>query len=313
MRLARPAIGVIDLGSNSIKALVACRRDDGRLEAIEQRTIDARISAGISHAHPVLSDAGMRAGVEAVVELADMVKAHHPLDIAVVATSAVRDAANGATFAARVTAATGLPLRILSGDEEAQSIGRGLLCDPALADWQSFHVFDLGGGSLECLSFENRRLTRAGSLPLGCVRLSERLIADPAQPLTADEESAVRAFVRDALTAAGIAFPAPLAPAVFCGGTVTTSRSIVAEARNISLAETNPRVTTELLAAILKKLGRMPLDERREVPGLPERRADVMPTALATVLALADYAGFTAFQHSFYNLRWGIADGLLPT
>jgi exopolyphosphatase/guanosine-5'-triphosphate,3'-diphosphate pyrophosphatase len=56
----------------------------------------------------------------------------------------------------RVLGETGLGLRILSGTEEADGIGRGLTTDPALAGLRDFHVYDLGGGSLECLSFRNR-------------------------------------------------------------------------------------------------------------------------------------------------------------
>ena len=302
---------VIDIGSNSIKALVARRGAEGTIELMEQRTLDTRIGSGLNAAVPALSEAGMSAGTVAVAELVAMCRSHAPRQITVVATSAVRDSANGAEFARRIADATGLHLRILSGVEEARFIGRGLLCDPAIADWQDFHVFDLGGGSLECLSFKQREPVRATSLPLGCVRLTERLVPDPSVRFSAADEDAVRDWVTHALTAAGLDFSPRGTPAVFCGGTVTTTRAIVAEACNITLAETNSRVSVEALAALLKKLADMPLAERQTVPGLPKRRADVMPTALATVLALAEFGGFTAFQHSFFNLRWGVVSEAL--
>src|SRR5690606_23568701 len=122
----------------------ARRRENGRIEAIEQRTLDTRIGTGISGTPPRLTDASIAAGAAAVAELATLCRAHAPREIVDVATSAVRDAVNGAEFAAAVKTASGLDLRILSGDEEARGIGRGLLCDPALRDWQDFHVFDLG-------------------------------------------------------------------------------------------------------------------------------------------------------------------------
>lgn len=307
MRLTTPTVAVIDIGSNSIKGLVAARRADGQVESLEHRTLDARISAGISQHPPRLGESGMAAGVAAVTELVAMARAHQPEEIVLVATSAVRDAANGAEFRERVRAVTGLTLRILSGDEEARFIGLGLLCDPALTGWTDFHVFDLGGGSLECLSFANRSPIRACSLPLGCVRLSERFVGDLSAPLAAEADAAIRAHVGAVLHDAGLTFEPRGWPAVFSGGTITTSRAIVAEARGIGLHDTAARVTTELLVALHRKLARLPLADRRLVPGLPPRRADVMPTALATVLALADFGGFTAFQHSFFNLRWGIA------
>ncbi len=312
MKLAVPNVAVIDIGSNSIKALVATRDDAGQLIAIDQRTLDSRISTGINRDDPLLSAEGLSIGESAVAELWEFVKPHAPQAVKIVATSAVRDAANQAEFAQRVFRRTGERLQILSGDEEAQLIGRGLLCDPALSSWQNFQVFDLGGGSLECLTFEQRNLTHEVSLPLGCVRLTGKFVADIDVPLSDKDDSAVRAHVRHALHAAKIPFDQTSPRAVFSGGTMTTCRAILAEAKGITLNETSPRITTELIAAILTKLGRLSLAERRQVPGLPARRADVMPVALATVLALAETGNLTEFQHSFYNLRWGIADSLLP-
>ena len=311
MMPTRPITAVIDIGSNSIKALVATRGGNKVIEALEHRTLDTRIGSGLNAEVPRLSEAGMTAGTAAVAELAAMCRAHGPAQITVVATSAVRDAINGAEFARRIGDATGLTLRILSGEEEARFIGRGLICDPALAHWRDFHVFDLGGGSLECLSFRNREPVRAISLPLGCVRLTEKLVANPALPLAAREDAAIRDFVKRALGDAGLDFSPAGTPAVFCGGTVTTTRAISAESQHIALEASPSRVPVELLASLLKRLGDLPLEARQQVPGLPKRRADVMPTALATVLALAEFGGFDAFQHSFFNLRWGVASEAL--
>src|SRR5262245_15760732 len=126
-------VAVIDIGSNSIKILVARRAADGRIEPLKIRTIDARISAGISQANPRLSEDGMARGLAAIQELLAEAAPFQPARITLVATSAVRDAANGPAFREQVRAVTGQTIRILSGDEEANLIGRGLTADPALA------------------------------------------------------------------------------------------------------------------------------------------------------------------------------------
>ena len=311
MKPPPPVVAVIDIGSNSIKALVATRPQSGQIVALDQQTLDRRISAGISHDDPRLSEDGMALGEQAVIDLLAFIAPHAPQEIKIVATSAVRGAANGSEFAARIKARTGHDLQILSGEEEARLIGQGLLSDPALRTWESFNVFDLGGGSLECLSIENRKLTHATSLPLGCVRLSEKLVANSSESLTSFDTEAIRHYVEHALNAAKIHFINADGRAVFTGGTITTCRAILAEAKNISLYKTSPLVRTEVIAAILKKLGRLPLAERQKIAGLPDRRADVIPVALVTVLALAANGKFHSFQHSFHNLRWGIADALL--
>ena len=110
-----PSVAVIDIGSNSIKILVAEKKPDGRLAALKARTIEARISAGISGDPPRLGAEGMARGVEAVRELAADAAAFAPERTLIVATRAVRDAANGAEFCAQVRAASGWEVRILSG------------------------------------------------------------------------------------------------------------------------------------------------------------------------------------------------------
>jgi exopolyphosphatase/guanosine-5'-triphosphate,3'-diphosphate pyrophosphatase len=311
MKIATPAVAAIDIGSNTIKALVATRNEHGLLESVEQRTLDSRISEGISGSAMRLTDNAMAEGLEAVTELMSMISAHEPEQVGIVATSAVREASNGDVFAKRIEDVSGHKLQVLDGEEEARLIGRGLLCDPAMAKWNDFHVFDLGGGSLEFLTFRQRELTQAISIPLGCVRLTEKFVDDREAPFTAQAGEAIRSHVRRQLIDADIEFLEDKPLAAFTGGTMTTSRAILAAAKDVGFSKTSPRVTVELIGTILKKLGSLPLADRRMIPGLPAKRADVMPTALATVIALAEFARLTEFQHSLYNLRWGLVDSML--
>ncbi len=306
------SVAVVDIGSNSIKVLVAARRVDGHLVALKFHTIDSRISAGISAATPRLSEAGMTAGVAAVVELLKIAADYAPQKIILVATSAVRDAENGIDFRARVRAATGHEIRILTGDEEANLIGRGLTCDPALTGLRDFYVFDLGGGSLECLAFRERRIEREISLQLGCVRLTEKFVRDSSAPFDAAADAAIAAHTRETVVRSGFAFALPAtATAVGTGGTLTTLRAVRAARDSVAFEETDSLVPVAELRAILATLGALPLAERKKIPGLPPARADVFPTALSTLIALADLGGFTAYRNSTYNLRWGLAAELL--
>jgi exopolyphosphatase/guanosine-5'-triphosphate,3'-diphosphate pyrophosphatase len=303
-----PPVAVIDIGSNSIKLLVAGKNDAGRLIARQIRTIEARISAGISLDNARLGTEGAGRGIRAVAELVADAGAFGPQQIIIVATSAVRGAANGREFCASVQAETGHPVRILTGEEEASLIARGLLCDPALETLRDFYVFDLGGGSLECLDFRDRRVVQAASLPLGCVRLTEMFVADPAAPFAAG--SLIAAHVREALALAGFSL-AQGAPAVGTGGTLTTARAVLGARAGLAPEASDPRLTVSQLREMLALVGGLPLAGRGSVPGLPPARADVFPAALSTLVALAGLGGFDAYQHSFYNLRWGVASEAL--
>lgn len=309
--MSSPAVAILDIGSNSIKVLIATRDDAGRIVTLHQRSLDARISAGISAATPRLSDEGIARGLAAIKELLAVAATYTPASTLLVATSAVRDAANGAQFRALVQRETGHAIRILTGEEEANGIGCGLTCDPALGSLRNFYVFDLGGGSLECLAFRERRVVQAASLQLGCVRLTEKFVPDATAPFTADARRAITEHVRAAFAAGDFSFDLPDAIGVGTGGTVTAIRAIYG-ARLGKKAEDMPAiVTVAQLRELLDFLSPMPLDVRKRIPGLPPARADVFPAALTTILTVAESAHLAEFHHSFYNLRYGLAAELL--
>jgi exopolyphosphatase/guanosine-5'-triphosphate,3'-diphosphate pyrophosphatase len=301
-------VAIVDIGSNSIKVLVAGRGPSGRPEPVFAETIDARISMGISRKDPRLGASGMARGIAAIRELLKMAAPFAPDRTLLVATSAVRDARNGRVFRKRVRDATGHSVRILSGAEEADLIGRGLACDPALSRLRNFYVFDLGGGSLECLSFRGRRALQAVSLQLGCVRLTEKFVADSSRPFTVPESREVAAHVGSTIAASGFGFNLPRgAAAVGAGGTLTTVRAIRAEKDGVAFEKTAPEVGVAELRSLLWEIGGVPLSARKRIPGLSPSRADVFPAALATLIAIASLGRLDCFRHSLYNLRWGLA------
>ena len=306
-----PAVAIVDIGSNTIKVLVAARNEAGGLAVLKSRTIDARISAGISHDEPVLSEEGMGRGLAAIQELLGDAACFSPVRAQLVATSAVRDARNGREFADRVRRTTGFDIRILTGDEEAGAIGRGLTCDPALASLQNFYVFDLGGGSLECLSFAERKIQEAISLRLGCVRLTEKFVTDPSAPFSPEARKRIMAHTRLALAESAFRFDLPYPAAVATGGTAATVRIIQGARTGRPIGETSPLITVQHLRELLDELAPLTLEQRKLIPGMPASRADIFPTALSTLLAVAETGALTAFHHSFYNLRYGLAADLL--
>jgi len=309
--MSSPVAAVIDIGSNSIKVLVATKRDDGRIEALKTHTIDARISAGISQAEPRLSADGMSRGLAAIRDLLAISAPFSPTHTVLVATSAVRDAANGAEFRECVLVATGHAIRILTGDEEAQLIGFGLTCDPELAHLRDFYVFDLGGGSLECLAFRDRRIEQELSLKLGCVRMTEKFIHDPQAPLRSADCTALALHVRDAIKQSGFRFNLREAEAVFTGGTFTSVRAIKAALHGVRMEDTPAVVSAATLHDLLDEICPLTLEERKKIPGMPAARADVFPAALITVVTVAEFGLFDRFHHSLYNLRWGLAASAL--
>jgi exopolyphosphatase/guanosine-5'-triphosphate,3'-diphosphate pyrophosphatase len=305
-------VAVIDVGSNSIKLLVAQAGNSPKsIETRFNETIETRISAGISREVPRLSDEAIAAGTATIAELHRIALTYHPTQLAIVATSAVRDAINGADFVSSVQSATGLQIRILSGTEEATYIGQGLSCDPAIQGMTSFIQTDIGGGSLELIRFEAGKIQQAISLQLGAVRLSERFIADKEAPITAEIENAIRAHVKAKLSASGFNFSPNELPLIATGGAYSVSRSVLAAQLGYKTKHSSPHLERSTLDVLKQQLAPLPLRERLQIPHLPASRADIIPTALITIDTLLEYAGRTSLTHSFYNLRYGIAANLL--
>jgi exopolyphosphatase / guanosine-5'-triphosphate,3'-diphosphate pyrophosphatase len=306
--MSTPSVAVIDIGSNSIKLLVAARSRAGELVTLKTAVEETRISRDMSGAGPELSETSMDQAALAVARLLAGARRFFPVRVVIAATSAVRDAANGPVFGAKVHAATGLALRILSGREEAEAVGRGVAEDPSLEHLSDFYLFDLGGGSLECLSFRRRRVDQIRSLPLGCVRLTERFISDRDRPVTAQEAHRLAAHVRASVGESGFAFTLPEpAIAVATGGTATTVRALLAAQEQVSPARRGPSLALADWERLYTKIAALPLDERRKVPGLPASRADIFPAALATMIEVARLGRLPAYLHSFYNVRYGLA------
>ncbi|MEX0332183.1 MAG: Ppx/GppA phosphatase family protein [Puniceicoccaceae bacterium] len=306
-----PRVAVIDVGSNSIKALVA-RKQDGifGIEAIYEESLEVRISRGIGGEPPMLMPDRIEAGVEAVPRLWKACQDHGPLKRSqIVATSAVRSAANGHLFTESVEAETGLAPVILTGAEEADGIANGVRTDPNIEDrLDDFTVFDLGGGSLELIRFEHHGVTDRTSLPLGSVRLTEQFISSPGEPIPNHEAEALSNYVREHIVATDFPIRAPL---VGCSGGLAALRQILARDRDPESCDNHSRFSRARIQRLRETVLSQDLDQRIQLSGLPPHRADIFPAALLTFEVIMELGQADALTHSFHNLRYGLAWALL--
>lgn len=305
---ANKTVAVIDIGSNSIKLLVARPGlMPNSIETIFTKTIKSRIGTGIGSQAPKLTEEAMTAGCKAIVELITATHSYCPEITKIVATSAVRDAVNAHEFTHLVERETGLKIRVLSGSEEAIYICKGLLCDPQLSGIENFIQMDIGGGSLELVRFTQGTIQQACSLQLGAVRLTEQFVTDPTAALTDEIETNIRNHVENSLKDSGFDFGPDTYPFIVTGGAFVIARALLTAQIDTSIQETSPVLRKQELIELKSQLVCLPLDERIRHPGLPADRADIIPTALITIIQVLDYANRDAVSHSFYNLRYGIA------
>ena len=304
-------VGIIDIGSNSIKALVA-ERSAGKfgLNAVHERTLEVRISKGISRDNPSLAEDRMKAGVDAVVELwRECVLHGAENNIRIVATSAVRSASNGVMFMEAISNATGCMAEILSGEEEAEGIALGVRTDPAIGDkYDNFTVFDLGGGSLELIRFEEGQVRSRTSLHLGSVRLTERFFSQPEQPVPEDEQEALEQHVRATIESSGID---PQPPLIGCSGGLAALRQCLAEAGLEDNTDSAMVFKRSMIEDLRRRVNHQSIGDRIHQSHIPSARADIFPAALITFAVVMEMSGADELVHSFHNLRYGLAWSLL--
>lgn len=279
------AVAAIDCGTNSTRLLVA--EGTGR-ELVRLMRI-TRLGQGVDRAN-VLAPEAIARTVGVLEEYRRSIDAFGVGRIRMVATSAVRDAQNGAAFIEAAKAAVGVEPEVLSGTEEGALAYRGASADLDPFDGDTL-VVDIGGGSTEIT------LGRAGSvssvsLQLGCVRLTERFFKG--DPPTVAEVSAARKAITGALIGGEGTLPVlvHLAPArrlIGLAGTVSTLASLklgVAEYDAEKLHHAT--ITLEEVRGMCDMLASLSIRDRRGLVGMVPGREDVL---LAGALVLEAVAG----------------------
>jgi exopolyphosphatase/guanosine-5'-triphosphate,3'-diphosphate pyrophosphatase len=297
-------IAAIDVGSNSVRQIVADVSPDGVITVVDEMKEAPRLGADLDRTG-LLGDEAMQRAAEAIGRMATLARQLGATRIEAVATSAVRDATNAEQFVARVRQEAGLQIRVVGGEDEARLSYLSALAHFDLGAGRTV-VMDIGGGSLELALAADGVLDDLISLPFGALRLTERHLRDGATPKAMRR---LRREVRDGLREVITRRDWRGAHVIGSGGTFTNlaamylARHGMLAARNVH-ATTVPRVDVE---HILDGLASMTTSERREAPGLNPERADIIVAGLAVaaeVLARLEARDLTVS-------RYGIREGLL--
>jgi exopolyphosphatase/guanosine-5'-triphosphate,3'-diphosphate pyrophosphatase len=290
MPVAEDVAAAIDIGSNTVHMLVGAWRD-GRVVPVD----DAAELIGLAedvYARGRVSPARLAEAVDAVARLVQRARAAGANAVLLVATAAVRDAANADDVATAVRERTGLQLRLIDGEREARLTYRGA---SAGEDASSLQVCDVGGGSTEVIRAEGGGLTLQTSLPLGSSRLSR---LTPTDPPTADEVAAASAEAERVLAALPGWHPARL---VVTGGTATALAQVMGStARRYEMRG-------EELDGVRALLARQPAREIAAAYGISAGRARLLPAGAAIIAALLQGSGVPSAVLTAAGLR----DGLL--
>ncbi|HYN20736.1 MAG TPA: hypothetical protein VE078_07240, partial [Thermoanaerobaculia bacterium] len=170
-------LAAIDIGSNSIHMIVVAPEAGGGYRVLGREREMVRLGKS-AHGRGALSESAMRDGLETIVKMTTLAHLKGAERVVAVATSAVREAANGDDFLARVKAQTGLDVQLLTGVEEGRLIYRAVREVVDLGHGPAA-VIDVGGGSTEWISTLAGEIERVVSLNLGSLRCAQYLRGDP--------------------------------------------------------------------------------------------------------------------------------------
>jgi exopolyphosphatase/guanosine-5'-triphosphate,3'-diphosphate pyrophosphatase len=299
-------VGAIDIGSNSIRLLVADVLGPGAIATLARAGEVCRLGRGLDRTGRIDLELAERAGTLALdfVRRARALGASH---LVIGATAAMRSASNGREVADIVGRRAGVAVRILTGEEEArlvyQSVVLGL---GGAARRSSCVVFDLGGGSTEVVSGVGEQPGRWASLPLGAVSLTERhLHSDPPLP---HEVETLRREVRDVLMHHCASMPSRTPLLAGVGGTVSVLASL-----DRAIPTYDPvllegwTIRTEDLFSLVDRLVRSSQAERRSWAVVGEGRADIVVAGALVVSLIVERFPSLGLVCSTQGLRYGLA------
>jgi exopolyphosphatase/guanosine-5'-triphosphate,3'-diphosphate pyrophosphatase len=301
--MRRPArVAVIDIGSNSGRVVVYAVHRQANLRILASSRASLRLVRQLDRTHSLSAGAVDRA-MEALRDFrAIMIGSGAERTIAA-ATSAVRDAANGRAFIARVRRELGIRMRILSGPEEAYYGCLGAIRGLPVADGL---LFDVGGGSLQLASFRGRRAGAGQSFPLGALRLSDAFLGS--DPPTARERRRLASHVRRCLERAEID-PLPRgATLVGTGGTVRNLAKIDQRERAYPIPRLHGYVLPRRrVREIVTMLAARSQKRRATVAGLNDDRADSIVGGGLAILTLMETLEASEVWVSGQGVREGLA------
>jgi exopolyphosphatase/guanosine-5'-triphosphate,3'-diphosphate pyrophosphatase len=294
-----PRYATLDVGTNTVLLLVA-EPSGGRFVPVAERMEITRLGRGVDRTGR-LADEAIDDTVAAITRFAAEARSLGASGIACIATSAARDAMNGAVFLERVQHEAGIQAEIIPGDLEAQLSFEAATRD--LGASAPMVVLDIGGGSTELVYGEAGLVSFKHSFDLGSVRLTERHVrSDP--PLAAE-----RAAMQKALDDAFASLPAPPASFTLVGvaGTVTT---VCAVARGIDPYDPArvhlARLSEAEVHGECDRYFQLDLAGRKKLKGMPEKRADVIAAGTLILWRAMARLGARELVVSDRGIRWGL-------
>lgn len=292
-------LGIIDIGSNSMRMAIIQINADGAFRVIDELKESVRLGEQNNGAN-ILSETKIDLAVDTLQFFKDLCDALEVEEYICVATEAVRRALNRTRFVELVKKQLGLEIRVITGLEEAYYDYFGVVNTMAVPD---AIIMDIGGSSTELILMRGRKLENSASLPFGAINLSQKfhLEGDIDEQVKEDlhgflyENIGKLEWIRGGIPLIGV------------GGSFRNIGKIDRKLKNYPLDITHnyPMASSSLLS-IYDLVGEVPAEKRIEIKGLSRDRADIIPGALAEIAVLLRLTGIKEIFISGSGIREGL-------
>jgi len=297
-------VASIDIGTNTVRLLILQIKPDGNLREIAQVRAITRLGKGMDTEKKILDDR-MDETISVLTKFRDECRKFEPLTIRAVATSAVREASNQKDFVSRVKKEAGLEIEVISWEEEANLMIKGVLWKLPNIE-KDILVFDIGGGSTEFLLARDRKIISSVGTQLGTVRLTERFISH--HPVGLSEYKALEIHFRRELKVVKEKL-SDFLPEVLVGtaGTVTTLAAIDGGVYPYDPEVIHGRsLTYKRVEELLEDLKNKSLAERSAMRAIEKGREDLIVAGGALVLETMRVFECNLLTVSEHGLREGL-------
>ncbi len=304
----------IDIGTNTVRLLIAEFYSYGKYKTVESDRHITRLGEGMSSAGRLKEEAAERV-LSVLKGYAGKCSRNKVDGIYAVATSAVREAANGLDFLSRIRKETGIDVNVISGEEEARLTMLGVSSALDITE-QDALLMDIGGGSTELIMVSKGDIEFRKSTDIGVVRFSESFIkSDPPGimemkmlEMAIDErlqsEKCFLDLKNSGRIAAGLEF-------IGTAGTVTTIAAIDQMMKEYDPKKINGyRISRDGVKKIQNMLADMTNDARMDLPGIENGREDLIVAGALVVYRVMEWFGFDEMTVSDAGLREGLVEDM---
>jgi len=295
-------IAAIDIGTNSLHMIVCRVRPDLSFEVIDREKDMVRLGAGGLDGRR-LAEGSMRAAIHTLSKFMRLAASRETDEVIATATSAVREAENGAEFVEAVRDELGVHVRVISGIEEARLIHLAAAYAVDIRK-RSAVVIDIGGGSTEITLGTAERMALGRSFKLGVIRLTERFART--DPLSSRDEHRLVRYIRDTAGSYLAQIGRRRVDRVIGTSGTMLSLGALAEGRAPGDDMRNMPVSAKAMRRLRKRLTAMPLQERLRLRDFDPRRADLAPAGVVLIDTLLEGLGADTLTLCDFALREGL-------